>query len=286
MNRLTVLVSNDDGIYAEGLRTLVEWLSKHHDVVVVAPDRERSAMGHALTLHKPLRVDPVPFNCPVKAAFAITGTPSDCVKIAINAIFPQELGLPQPDVVVSGINHGPNLGNDVLYSGTVSAASEGALHGIPSMAVSLINGSEKFADFNPSAEFVCHYLPTFMAAQLPVHTVLNLNTPAVSLHEMAGVQVCKLGERNYSNLYERRTDPRGNVYYWLAGEALLDGAPHGTDIAAVRDNFVSATPIQYDLTHVDVLNNATYTQALTVCDGVACLFGGHIPTHNRQEDAW
>ena len=128
---LKVLISNDDGIHATGIQTLAAKLSQHHEVYVVAPDRERSAMGHALTLHKPIRVEEVEMKFPVKQAFSTSGTPSDCVKLALNALLDVEI-----DVVVSGINHGPNLGSDVIYSGTVSAALEGAIHGIPSIAVS------------------------------------------------------------------------------------------------------------------------------------------------------
>ncbi|MDH4379727.1 MAG: 5'/3'-nucleotidase SurE [Vampirovibrionales bacterium] len=262
-SKLTILVSNDDGIQAAGIRTLVTWLSKYHNVIVVAPDRERSAMGHALTLHKPLRVDEVPFETssefPVQAAYSVTGTPSDCIKLALNAILDQ-----RPDVVISGINHGPNLGNDVLYSGTVSAALEGAIHGLPSVAISLFNGSTKGADFNPSAQFLCEYLPTILAAKLPTRTVLNLNTPTASYEDIKGVRLCKLGTRTYSDDYDRRLDPRGNVYYWLAGEVVLGNEEiKDTDSWAVQHNYVSATPIHFDLTHEAVLNNPTVHKALT-----------------------
>lgn len=259
--RLKVLVSNDDGFHAEGIQTLICWLCKHYDVYVFAPDKERSAMGHALTLHKPLRVIEMECDSPVVAAYAVTGTPSDCVKMALNAVLDF-----RPDVVISGINHGPNLGNDVLYSGTVSAALEGAIHGIPSVAISLMNGYEKYADFNPSAELICHYLPQVLDAGLPPKTILNINTPAVSSQEMLGIQLTSLGRRMYTDTYERRTDPRGNVYYWLAGEVVIDEDVEGTDVMALRNNYVSATPIQFDLTNYDALKTESVGQALTVTD--------------------
>lgn len=257
--RPKVLISNDDGIHATGIQTLTEWLSKYYDVVVAAPDRERSAMGHALTLHKPLRVEEVQLPFPVKAAYAVTGTPSDCVKIALNAILDE-----RPDVVVSGINHGPNLGTDVLYSGTVSAALEGAIHGIPSVAISLMNGYEKHADFTPSAEFLCHYLPRVLEAKLPPKSILNINTPAVEFHEMASVCVTRLGERFYNDTYEKRTDPRGGVYYWLAGEMITEDDTDGTDVAAMKHNCISVTPIQFDLTNHRVLEDTHYVNTLAV----------------------
>lgn len=258
-SRPKVLIANDDGIHATGIQTLTEWLSKYYDVVVAAPDRERSAMGHALTLHKPLRVEEVSLPFPVQAAYAVTGTPSDCVKIALNAILDSP-----PDVIVSGINHGPNIGADVLYSGTVSAALEGAIHGIPSVAISLMNGYEKHADFTPSAEFLCHYLPRVLKAKLPPKSILNINTPAVEFHEVASVCITRLGERMYTDTYEKRTDPRGGVYYWLAGEMVIDGDEPGTDVAAMKHNCISVTPIQFDLTNHTVLEDTAYVKTLAV----------------------
>ncbi|MBK8190033.1 MAG: 5'/3'-nucleotidase SurE [Vampirovibrionales bacterium] len=254
---MRVLVSNDDGIHAEGLRTLVEWLAKRYDVYVSAPDRERSAMGHALTLHKPLRVEEVSFPVPVVKAYAVSGTPSDCVKIALNAILDQ-----RPDIVVSGINHGPNLGIDVLYSGTVSAALEGAINGVPSIAVSLTNGYERHADFTGSAEFIAQYIPKALAANLPPRTILNINTPAAPLLEMAGVRLTELGRRMYTDTYERRVDPRKQVYYWLAGEIIETGEAERSDVETIRNNMISVTPVQFDLTNYEILNDSGCRHAL------------------------
>lgn len=246
-----ILISNDDGIHALGLRTLAERLARQYQVYVVAPDRERSATGHALTLHKPLRVDPVDLGSDIKEAYAVTGTPSDCIKIALNAVLDV-----RPDVIVSGINHGPNLGADVLYSGTVSAALEGALNNMPSIAVSLLNGYDKNADFSHGAEFIADFIPTVVGARLPGKTILNVNIPAVPITDMTGVKMTTLGIRMYTDTYEKRVDPRNQVYYWLAGEIIDDSdeAPD-SDVVAMRNNMVSITPVTFDMTNREVLQS-------------------------------
>lgn len=242
---LKVMVSNDDGIHALGIKTLVEHLARQYEVYVVAPDRERSATGHALTLHQPLRVDEVNMGFDSVHAYAVSGTPSDCVKIALNALL--EI---RPDILVSGINHGPNLGADVLYSGTVSAALEGAMNGVPSIAVSLLNGYDRLADFHHGAEFIAGFLPTFDKANLPPKTILNVNIPAVPLADMAGVKMTKLGVRMYTDTYEKRTDPRNKTYYWLAGEIVDDSEEDDdSDVMAMRNNMVSITPVTFDMTN-------------------------------------
>lgn len=245
---IKVLVSNDDGIHAVGIRTLVEQLSLRYEVYVVAPDRERSATGHALTLHKPLRVDEVDLGPNVAGAYAVTGTPSDCIKIALNAILDI-----RPDVIVSGINHGPNLGADVLYSGTVSAALEGALNGLPSLAVSLVNGFDKNAEFRHGAVFVSNFIPGVVNASLPPKTILNINVPAVPITDVTGIKMTCLGIRMYTDTYEKRVDPRNQIYYWLAGEVINDSeeAPD-SDVMAIRNNMISVTPVTFDMTNWQV----------------------------------
>lgn len=248
---IKILISNDDGIHATGIKTLAERLSMQYEVTVVAPDRERSAMGHALTLHKPLRVDEVQMGGKIKAAYAVTGTPSDCVKIALNAILDE-----QPDIIVSGINHGPNLGGDVLYSGTVSAALEGGLLGRPSIAVSLVNGYDMNADFRHGADFIADLIPTVVGNPLPPRTILNVNIPAVSLTYMTGVKFTRLGFRMYTDTYEKRVDPRNQVYYWLAGEVIDDSEEaEDSDVMAIRNNMVSITPVTFDMTHKTALED-------------------------------
>ncbi len=247
---IKVLVSNDDGIHATGIKTLVERLSLQYEVYVMAPDRERSATGHALTLHKPLRVDEMDMGSKVKAAYSVTGTPSDCIKIGLNAVLDI-----RPDIIVSGINHGPNLGSDVVYSGTVSAALEGAINGVPSLAVSLLNGYDKSADFRHGADFVSEFIPRVVQAGLPPKTILNINIPAVPITDMTGIKVTTLGVRMYTDTYDKRVDPRKNVYYWLAGEIIDDSdeAPD-SDVVAMRNNMISITPVTFDMTNWNVIN--------------------------------
>jgi 5'-nucleotidase len=255
---MKILISNDDGIHANGINALIKRLAGEHHVYVVAPDRERSAMGHALTLHRPLRLQEVDLALPVEKAYAISGTPSDCVKIGLHSLLDF-----RPDLLLSGINHGPNLGNDVLYSGTVSAAIEGAMNGIPSIAVSLVNGFERHAEFTDSAEFIARFIPKAMALALPPKTILNVNIPALPLNEIAGVKLTQLGTRMYSDSYEKRFDPRGHVYYWLAGEVLKDSdEPEEADVMAIRNNYISITPVHFDMTHTAFVKEqqAQYTE--------------------------
>jgi 5'-nucleotidase len=262
---MRVLVSNDDGIHATGIRTLVEFLSRKHEVYVAAPDRERSATGHALTLHKPLRVDEIDMGPLVAKAFAVTGTPSDCIKIALNGGLLEH----RPDVIISGINHGPNLGADVLYSGTVSAAIEGSINGLPSIATSLLNGYDKAADFSPGAEFIAGFLPRLMEANIPPRTILNINFPAVPLEDMVGIKVTELGTRMYTDTYEKRVDPRGGVYYWLAGEIVETGESEDSDVEAMRNNLISITPVHFDMTNYKII--ASHREVLEVTGNMRTL---------------
>lgn len=234
------LLTNDDGIAAEGLRALGCKLAGQGQVVIVAPEKERSAIGHGITMHKPLRVTEIEL-APGLKGFAVNGTPADCVKLALEALLPQP-----PDVVVSGINRGENLGTDVLYSGTVSGAIEGCINGIPSLAVSL--AGEKDPDYSFAAAFtasLCRYIAT---RGLPAGTFLNVNIPNLPPEDIAGVALTRLGQRRYINTIERRVDPRGRAYFWLAGEVKdLDANPD-TDIGAVLRKFISITPLHLDLT--------------------------------------
>ncbi|MBI6545200.1 MAG: 5'/3'-nucleotidase SurE [Cyanobacteria bacterium NC_groundwater_1444_Ag_S-0.65um_54_12] len=240
---MRLLLSNDDGIHAPGLQVLATMLATEHDVHVVAPDRERSGTGHALTLHKPLRVEEVPL-VGVAQALAVNGTPSDCIKLAWGSLMRDN----RPDMVVSGINRGPNLGVDVIYSGTVSAAIEGTIIlDRPSIAISLAS----FSDLGyEKAALVALVLVRHLAKHsLDLKVLLNVNVPAIELVDIAGVRTTRLGKRRYNDRFERRIDPRGKIYYWLAGEAEELEEADDTDVAAIRDNCVSITPIHYDLTH-------------------------------------
>ncbi len=249
---MKILVSNDDGIAAVGIKTLVARLAKEHEVYVVAPDRERSAAGHSLTLHTPLRVEELESKLGAKKVFVTSGTPGDCVRLGICAILDQnEL----PDIVISGINHGPNLGVDIIYSGTVSCAMEGSILGYPSMAVSLASMSPDDSHYEMTADFVATFLPKIDIKNFPKKTVLNVNTPALDEQDIAGVQITKLGTKMFTDSYEKRVDPRGKVYYWMAGELTTKHEEDGTDISAVRSNRVSITPVTFEMTHKTILSD-------------------------------
>lgn len=266
---MNLLVSNDDGVFALGIQTLANTLAEAgHTVTVVCPDRERSATGHGLTLHKPIRIEPITsvFHPAVKA-WTSSGTPSDCVKLALGALLENP-----PDFVLSGINHGSNLGTDVLYSGTVSAAMEGVIEGIPGIAFSLTSFASQ--EFQPAANFAVALLKQLADQPLPKPTLLNVNVPAVPESEIAGAILTRQGIRRYVDWFEKRVDPRGKTYYWLAGEVLeevdendlnpenggsgsqAEGSPTPlidkeqipTDVHAIRDNYITITPLQYNLT--------------------------------------
>ena len=243
---MRILISNDDGIYSGGIRALTEGLVQNNEVYVVAPDRERSATGHSLTLHRPLRLDEVTHLAGVKGAYETDGTPSDCVKIAIGAILKEP-----PEIVISGINHGPNMGTDVLYSGTVSAAMEGAIFDIPSIAISL--AEHKPQDFTCAVAFISKLLKIIPKIKFPNRTLLNINIPALPISEIAGIEITKLGVRPYNDYFEKRVDPRGKTYYWLAGEAMEENELPGTDVYAVRNNQISITPVTIHMTNEKML---------------------------------
>ncbi len=259
---MRILIANDDGIHAAGIHKLLENLTKEHEVYVIAPDRERSAAGHSLTLHTPLRVQEVPLPYNVAKAWAISGTPGDCVKIGLNAILEC-----RPDLIISGINHGPNLGADVLYSGTVSAAMEGAVLGLPSIAVSLASGGDvDRKDFKYASDFISRFIPKIKEIKFPKKTILNINIPSVDEEDIAGVAITKLGTRMYTDAYEKRVDPRGKVYYWLAGEIITSEQDPGTDIMAIRDNKISITPVTFEMTHEDIVPELENAFCEGVCD--------------------
>lgn len=252
-----ILISNDDGIFALGVRTLANTLAQAgHQVTVVCPDRERSATGHGLTLHQPIRakeVDSV-FDDNV-IAWSCSGTPADCVKFALSAVLKT-----RPDFVYSGINHGPNLGTDILYSGTVSAAMEGVLEGIPSVAFSLASFS--FLEFQPAADFALKLVQQMAEQDYPKPPLLSVNIPPVPASAITGVLVTRQGLRRYIEKFSQRLDPRGKSYYWLEGEIIEDIEqpedinlpPHIlTDVQAIRDRYITITPLQYNLTDATIV---------------------------------
>jgi len=250
---MNILVSNDDGIAANGIRVLTEKLAQKHNVYVVAPDRERSAAGHSLTIHTPLRVEELDEGKNgAKKVWVTNGTPGDCVKIGVSALLQ---GDEKPDFVISGINHGPNLGSDILYSGTVSCAMEGAMIGIPSIAVSLASLKTDYESFNTAGDFVVALLERITDFKFPPKSILNVNIPSLDPEDIAGVAITELGGKMFTDNYEKRTDPRGKVYYWLAGKLIDEPRDAKTDIAAVRNNKISITPVTYEMTRTETLDD-------------------------------
>jgi 5'-nucleotidase len=252
-----ILLTNDDGIEAPGLRSLLQailhTIPPHDEVTVFAPDHNWSAAGHTKTMHKPLRVTPYPLVMAVNGAttqvpaYTTTGAPSDCVALALLGILPN-----RPDLVVSGINLGPNLGHDITYSGTVAAAMEGVIAGVPAVAVSL-DTYEPGRDFDYAARVAAQVVGEVLdraesKEALPAGTLLNVNVPALSPDEIAGITVTRLGRRVYRDVLIERRDPRGRPYYWIGGEPPAGYLDEGTDIWAVAHGYVSITPIQLDLT--------------------------------------
>ena len=235
-----ILLTNDDGIHAPGLYALYRVLKSDFHVDIVAPESERSAVGHAITLNAPIRVQTVHKNG-VFFGYAISGMPADCVKIAVKEL----LDYP-PDFILSGVNLGRNVGVDILYSGTVSAATEGAFLGFRSAAISL--DTRKNPDFRFAAKFAREIVYFMMENGLSDGTALNVNIPAVPPEQIREVCLTRQGLARFDERFERRTDPRGNVYYWLAGETAIENGSLDSDSQALKEQRITITPIHYDLT--------------------------------------
>lgn len=249
MEDLLILLTNDDGLHADGIQALRKVLEpeKGVQVFMVAPDRERSASGHAITMHRPLFANEIRLPGTGVPMYAVTGTPADCAKLAIEELMPR-----RPDLVISGINRGPNLGTDIIYSGTVSAAIEGTILGVPAIAASLATWAP--FDYSFAARFVRDLAFRVIREGLPKGTLLNVNIPPVpDAEHLEGVAITKMGVRRYVNQWTRRVAPRGQTYYWLAGEvAELHNDPD-SDVVAVQNNKISITPLQLDLTAYETL---------------------------------
>jgi 5'-nucleotidase len=251
---LKILLTNDDGIHAPGLMALYTELSNDFDVSVVAPESEMSAVGHAITLRSPLRIQEIQKNGSF-FGYGVTGTPADCVKIAV-----QELLKTPPDIILSGINLGANVGVNVLYSGTVSAATEGAFLGIRSVAMSL--DTRKDPDFTFAAAFSRKIISFIVESGLSNGTALNVNVPAIPSDKIKGVAITRQGVGRFRERYERRIDPRGNVYYWLTGETRVEEEREDSDARALADGMIAITPISFDLTcikEIDRLKGSSLT---------------------------
>ncbi|MGY3967725.1 5'/3'-nucleotidase SurE [Aeromonas enteropelogenes] len=237
---MRILVSNDDGVHAEGIRVLSEALGACGEVIVVAPDRNRSGASHSLTLEVPLRVTRIGET----GFHAVKGTPTDCVHLAVN-----ELVRPEPDMVVAGINHGANLGDDVIYSGTVAAATEGRHLGYPSIAISLV-GKTHFAT---AAHYAALLVKGLMKYPLPADKILNVNVPDLPLDQIKGIRVTRLGNRHRAESVICTEDPRGQPIYWIGPPGSQQDAGDGTDFAAIEQGYVSITPLTIDMTAYDSL---------------------------------
>jgi 5'-nucleotidase len=246
---MRVLITNDDGILALGLECLYAAAEPLGEVTVVAPDREQSATSHSLTLHHPLR--PIPRG---QRRWQVDGTPTDCVMLAIEALMPE-----RPDFVLSGINHGQNMGEDVLYSGTVAAAMEGLALGVPSIAISFAGGDLR-ADVTRLREQVKVLTPLLRhltsLPQFPRNTLFNVNLPPIAADEVRGVRLTRLGRRVYSESVAPMKDPWGRQIYWIGGGAISWSGEENSDFRAIEDGYVSVTPLHLDLTHHDVLQGA------------------------------
>jgi len=234
---MRVLISNDDGYLAPGIRALQDQLSKIADTVLVAPDRNRSAASNSLTLSQPLRV-----HQHDDGAVSVEGSPADCVLVAVNGFLEH-----RPDMVVSGINDGPNMGDDVVYSGTVAAAIEGRHLGLPSIAVSM--ASHKPQHFDTAARVVVEIMQGLVEHPLAPETILNINVPDVPYEQLKGIKCTRLGTRHEAGPVITTKDPRGDVLYWIGPAGEINDDSEGTDFAAIKLGFVSVTPLQLDLTH-------------------------------------
>jgi len=247
---MNILVTNDDGINSRGIYDLVVALREIGDVIVIAPLGEQSAVGHALTVSLPLRVTEFHKNGNF-FGFAVSGTPADCVKLALRT-FLDECNLPKPDIVVSGINHGRNTAVNIIYSGTVSAATEATVLDVPAIAVSLTS-YDPDADFSAAAEFMKRFTPEVAQLGLPRGTLLNVNVPPLPLTEIRGVSYTRQGASYWEDEFEKRVDPQERPYYWLKGKYILEDKAIDIDDIAIREGKISVTPIHYDLTNYEFL---------------------------------
>ncbi len=250
---MLILLTNDDGVHSEGLVALKERLAARHDVYIVAPERERTCVGHAITLHKPLRIREVGDQ-----AYASNGTPADCILLGVNVVLPRK-----PDFVLSGINKGPNMGQDVNYSGTVAAAKEGAFLGIPSLAVSICARTGfHFADAARYTEGILDLLKSKASGN---GVLLNVNIPNLPYDNIKGFMVTRLGKRVYNETVFERTDPRGGRYYWIGGNNEGFEPIEGSDLYAVDAGYVSVTPLALDTTSessIDILKKSLARRSL------------------------
>lgn len=243
----TILITNDDGVTAPGLRNLIESVKDLGRIVVVAPDSPQSGMGHAITIGKPLRLDAVStFDDLGIEAYQCSGTPVDCVKLARDAVLKDK-----PDICLSGINHGSNASINVIYSGTMSAAMEAAIEGIPSAGFSLMDFNFD-ADFSVAQEVSRKVTQRMLAELMPQHFLLNVNIPKLSKSEFKGLKICRQADARWAEHFDKRVDPRGRPYYWMTGKFLNRDLGEDTDIHALKNGFASIVPIDIDFTDLSL----------------------------------
>ncbi|MCC7460731.1 MAG: 5'/3'-nucleotidase SurE [Proteobacteria bacterium] len=244
---MKILISNDDGIFSKGIDVLEKAMSKYGETIVVAPATDQSGMSHALTLNRPLRIEKVSKN-----RYTVDGTPADCVHFGLQDLFPDK----KPDLLISGINHGANLGEDVWYSGTVGAAIEGSLMGVRSIAVSLVPYQTADLHFEP----VTHFLENDLSKLLEHGSknsdiIYNINVPSVAADKVEKIEFTKLGARRYKSTLVRNLDPRGKVYFWIGGEKIDFDKVEGTDSNAIRREAISISPIHLNITDMNHLES-------------------------------
>lgn len=250
MSAPLILVTNDDGITAPGIRTLIHAMNQLGEVVVVAPDRPQSGMGHAITLHDSLRLKPMSIDAGPQTEYACSGTPVDCVKLAVHEVLKDR----KPDLIVSGVNHGSNASVNVIYSGTMSAAVEGAMQGVPSIGFSLLDYKWD-ADFRPVEPYLKQIAQDALAHGLPEGVCLNVNFPNADKAPYAGVRVARQALGFWKEAFEERIDPYGKPYYWMRGDYHNPDEAEDTDIWALDRGFISVVPTQFDLTAHHALSN-------------------------------
>src|SRR6478672_4881067 len=237
-----ILITNDDGVSAPGIRSLVEAVKDLGKIIVVAPDKPQSGMGHAITIGSPLRLTPVNFFEGIES-YQCSGTPGDCVKLAVDKVLHQK-----PDLCISGINHGANHSINVIYSGTMSAAVEAAIESIPSVGFSLLDYNIE-ADFSGSRKYVRIIVQKLLQKKQDKHMVLNVNIPALPTELIRGIKVCRQAYAKYEEDFVERNDPNGRKYYWLTGKFVNFDKGRDTDVWALKNNYVSVVPVQFDLTN-------------------------------------
>tara|TARA_Y100000768_G_C23961083_1_gene675393 strand:- start:71 stop:841 length:771 start_codon:yes stop_codon:yes gene_type:complete len=240
-----ILVTNDDGITAPGIRTLINIMNKIGKVIVVAPDSPQSAMGHAITINSPLHCEKIKGTSGPQIEYSCSGTPADCVKLAVNELLDRK-----PDICVSGINHGSNSSINVIYSGTMSAAIEAGIQGIPAIGFSLLDFTWN-ADFNPLKKFILQITNETLKNGIPKDIVLNVNFPKLNEEEIKGIKICRQAKANWNEKFDKRTNPMGREYYWLTGTFIIQDKGEDTDEWALSNGYISVVPTKFDLTEVN-----------------------------------